>query len=230
MQQWRSCWNDSRGHPDTALAVDGCLIPIERPASNYEGFYDKKGIPGLNVQACVDARRLFRSVSIRAGSNNDQSMWNMSYIGIHLATLIPSGLIILADSGYKICRFMMTPYGTMGGRVELTQQEKNYNYWHSRSRIVVECSFGWLKNRFPILQRPLTRGTSCSQDRNAQTIICCMVLHNLFITFGDRDFIVDEVEDQESDECNDNDYLESEESRLAGLAKREAYAKFFMHS
>ena len=159
VDDWDNCWNnDGRGHPDVAFAVDGSLFEIERPARNYQGFYAKSGKPGLNVQACVDARRRFVSVSIRSGSNNDQSMWNMSFLGIRLPELIPAGLVVLADSGYKICRLMMTPFPTCNGRIVLTPEQVNYNYYHSRSRIVVECAFGWLKRRFPILKNPCSEG------------------------------------------------------------------------
>ena len=210
--------------------MDGTLIAIERPRKNYEGFYAKDGKCGLNVQGCVDGSRRFRSISIRSGSNNDQSMWNMSYLGIHLSTLIPAGLVVLGDSGYKLCSLMMTPFLTLGGRVTLTAQQTYYNFWHARSRIVVECSFGWLKKRFPILKMPLKRGTETSQEDNVRTILCCCVLHNMLIDYGNADYRPMEQEiahDDLMDVDDPVDYLTSSESVVRGKERRNRFMDYF---
>lgn len=65
------------GFPGVVGAIDGTLIKIPRPA-DYEGWYSRKNYPALNVQAVVDSTGYFRSLSIRAGSTNDQSLWNGS--------------------------------------------------------------------------------------------------------------------------------------------------------
>ncbi|KAG3077568.1 hypothetical protein PI124_g18724 [Phytophthora idaei] len=63
------------GFPDVVGAVDGTLVRIARPA-DFEGWYCRKDYPVVNVQAVVDYRGEFYSLSIRAGSTNDQSQWN----------------------------------------------------------------------------------------------------------------------------------------------------------
>ncbi|KAG3195895.1 hypothetical protein PC128_g8107 [Phytophthora cactorum] len=65
------------GFLDTIDAVDGALVRIARN-HDFEGWYYRNVFPGVNVQAVVDHRGLFRSISIRSGSNNDQSLWNGS--------------------------------------------------------------------------------------------------------------------------------------------------------
>ncbi|KAG3177389.1 hypothetical protein PC128_g16869 [Phytophthora cactorum] len=65
------------GFPDTIGAVDGTLVRIARP-HDFEGWYCRKNVPAVNVQAVVDQRGLFRSISIISGSNDDQSLWNSS--------------------------------------------------------------------------------------------------------------------------------------------------------
>ena len=67
------------GFPGVVGAVDGTLVRIMRP-HEFEGWYCRKNFPAVNVQAVVDHRGSFRSISIRAGSNNDQSLWNGSGI------------------------------------------------------------------------------------------------------------------------------------------------------
>lgn len=60
-------------------AIDGTLVPIQRP-KYLEGWYCRKMFPAVNVRAVVDHVGSFRSLSIRAGSNNDQSLWNGSAV------------------------------------------------------------------------------------------------------------------------------------------------------
>lgn len=65
------------GFPNVVGAIDGTLIEISRPR-DYKGWYCRKNYPAVNVQAMVDHLGLFRSISIRAGSTNDQTLWNGS--------------------------------------------------------------------------------------------------------------------------------------------------------
>ncbi|KAE9023914.1 hypothetical protein PF011_g3750 [Phytophthora fragariae] len=65
------------GFSEVVGAIDGTLIKIPRPR-DFEGWYCRKGFPAVNVQAIVDHKGAFRSLSIRAGSSNDQSLWNGS--------------------------------------------------------------------------------------------------------------------------------------------------------
>ncbi|KAE9285903.1 hypothetical protein PF008_g26795 [Phytophthora fragariae] len=65
------------GFSGVVEAIDGTLIRIPRP-SDFEGWYGRKGFPAVNAQAVVDHRGVFRSLSVRAGSTNDQSLWHGS--------------------------------------------------------------------------------------------------------------------------------------------------------
>ncbi len=57
--------------------MDGILVEIERPV-DFEGRYCRKGYPEINMQVVVDYRKKIRSLSIRPGSANDQSIFNRS--------------------------------------------------------------------------------------------------------------------------------------------------------
>ncbi|OWZ19810.1 hypothetical protein PHMEG_0005886 [Phytophthora megakarya] len=61
------------GFLDVVGAVNGTLIEVPR-YRDFEGWYCLKKFPAGNVQAIVDHRGYFRSISIQAGSNNDQSL------------------------------------------------------------------------------------------------------------------------------------------------------------
>ncbi|KAG4228079.1 hypothetical protein PC116_g23555 [Phytophthora cactorum] len=80
-------------------AVDRTLIAIPRP-HDFEGWYCRKGFPAVNVQAVVDHRGAFRSISIRAGSNNDQSLWNGAVRAPD--PLRPPGATIIPDIRFNL--------------------------------------------------------------------------------------------------------------------------------
>ncbi|KAE9053124.1 hypothetical protein PF007_g33034, partial [Phytophthora fragariae] len=66
--------------------------------------------PAVNVQVVVDHVGSFRSLSICAGSNNDQSLWNGSAVKKRLSTYVPAGRHLLGDAGYKLWNHLLTPY------------------------------------------------------------------------------------------------------------------------
>ncbi|CAN0048769.1 unnamed protein product, partial [Heterosigma akashiwo] len=51
----------------------------------------------------------------------------------------------------------------------------NYNYWQSRGRMPVECTFGIVKRRFPILMFPWTY----VPEKDMKTFVACCVVHNI---------------------------------------------------
>ena len=57
--------------------------------------------------------------------------------------------------------------------------EDNYNFFHSSSRISVECAFGEIDLRWGILWRPL----KFSLKHNLQVIDACLKLHNFIIDY-----------------------------------------------
>jgi hypothetical protein len=173
------------GFPGVVGTVDGTLIRIPRPA-DFEGWYCRKGFLAVNVQAVVDHRGAFRSLSIRAGSANDQSLWiggNSTYICIlinfltvltNFASHVPPGKHILGDAGYKVWGHLLAPYPEAAAA--RNHKMRRYNYRHSRTRIVVECTFGRVKNRFRIILGKLEQK---SATHITDVIVACCVLHNL---------------------------------------------------
>jgi hypothetical protein len=136
------------------------------------GWYSHKSYPALNVQAVVDDKKRFMSYSIRSGCQNDKQMFNKSIFGKTAHLHIPRGGVFLADAGYKLMSHIMTPYPIY---FQMPDEESNYNYLHSRSRIVVEMAFGLWKNRFQIFKRPLNWKKPEGMSR---MIEATMILHN----------------------------------------------------
>ncbi|KAG6955059.1 hypothetical protein JG688_00012060 [Phytophthora aleatoria] len=75
---------------------------------------------------------------------------------------------------------MLTPFPE--GEAVQDRRKRLYNYMHPKSRIVVECGFGRLKNRFRVLLGKLEQK---SADRVCKVIIGCAVLHNLLLLVKD---------------------------------------------
>jgi hypothetical protein len=132
------------------------------------------------MQATVDHQCRFMEYSLRPGSCSDKNVWTMSSLGQNASALVPPSRHLLGDAGYTLTNHLLIPYTIYDG---MPGDEKTYNYLHSRSRIVVERAFGFLKGRWRILKRTLNMKTpeSC-----ARTIVAAMVLHNLTIECGDE--------------------------------------------
>ena len=88
---------------------DGTIIRIKRP-EDVEGWYYRKLFPATNMQAVVDHRGRLMSYCLRPGSCNDQSVWNRSNFSRTFMTSILTGYHILADGGYSIRPWLITPY------------------------------------------------------------------------------------------------------------------------
>ena len=137
--------------PDACLAVDGTLLEIERP-HDYEGWYCRKGYPAINVQGVVDYKRRFRSYAMWPGAENDKGVFNRSEFGRTIHQQLPLYKVIVADAGYQLFSHCLTPYDIDDN---MPADERNYNYLHSCTRIVVENAFGMLKNRCRRFKAPL---------------------------------------------------------------------------
>ena len=77
---------------------------------------------------------------------------------------------MLGDEIFPLKKWLMRPFP---GR-NATEEEKIYNYRHSRARRVIENSFGILTARWRIFQKPI-RGTVANVERY---ILACLALHN----------------------------------------------------
>lgn len=116
---------------------------------------------------------------------NDQSVWNGSLLSGYVMASLPSQYHLIADSGYKLTRCMITPYPVEEALV--SRQMRRFNYVHARTRNPVECAFGIWKNRWRILQGPLRNP---SNDAIAHLVVACMTLHNMLIDAKDTTHII----------------------------------------
>ena len=81
--------------------------------------------------------------------------------------------VILGDSGYGLSSWLITPL--LCG--EHNHAEHRFNCAHRRTRCVVECAFGVLKQRFACLTKLRLTPTFA-----AQVIITCCIFHNISLS------------------------------------------------
>ncbi|KAJ1110437.1 hypothetical protein NDU88_007788 [Pleurodeles waltl] len=95
-------------------------------------------------------------------------------VGFAIASVsLTFGVADLCNSGYPNLSWLLTPV-----RNPRTKVEERYNEAHGRTRRIIECTFGLLKDRLRCLH--LTGGSLYySRKKVCQIIVACCMLHNL---------------------------------------------------
>ncbi|XP_045213390.2 putative nuclease HARBI1 [Mercenaria mercenaria] len=92
--------------------------------------------------------------------------------------------LLLGDSGYPCRSYLMTPYMNIQ-----TAAQERYNIALTRTRVIIEQTFGVLKRRFPCLSYGLRTETTSAP----KVTVACVVLHNFGMERGDiLERVVDE--------------------------------------
>ena len=149
LQTAKDAWQAKEGlqFPCVIGALDCTHVKITKPAvPQGDEYINRKGQATLNVQATCSADEVFTSVDATwPGSVHDSRVWKNSSVATFMERS-RSDTILLADKGYGIAPWLMTPYVPAA-----TPQETTYNRIHTRERVIIERCFGQLKRRFPIL-------------------------------------------------------------------------------
>jgi len=93
--------------------------------------------------------------------------------------LFPGDTFIIGDSAYASLSWLVPPFRDNG---HLTPQQKDFNFLHSSTRIVVERAFGYLKGRF---RRIKYFNEYRQMPFITNTIVCACILHNYCIDEND---------------------------------------------
>lgn len=125
--------------------------------------------------AFVDASSRFLSVSVRcASSSHDSTLFGCSNLG---KKILAGGLgdkwVIVGDDAFTCCGNVITPFA----RHTLNSRQRNYNYFCSLLRQVVECAFGRWKQKWGVLWRPLL----VDAENISAVLMCTCHLHNFCI-------------------------------------------------
>lgn len=189
-----------QGFPNCIGAIDGSHIYIASPSNTIVAADHRNRNKSFSIllQAVVDSRCYFTSVNTGPpGSLHDSAHFKSSELyrkveegimgGFHDDPLTwPSSLpfppYIVADKGYPLLSWCITPFklGPMG--VALSREEVWFNRKHSSTRMSVERGFGILKARF----KEIGTKSSLKLDFIPTVVHSCCVLHNILLASKDR--------------------------------------------
>jgi len=168
-------------------AFDGYLLRIsKRSIGKRSGvkdpikYYCRKGFYAINCQVCCDADRKVTSVSMLCpGAVPDRlaHLKGSMYRSIETVRLPPKYHFV-GYNAYPASDQMLTPCNRQQLRHDVRGRMDNYNFYLSQLRINIECCFGMIIEKFPILQTVLLTpklSTAC------KTFMVCCIIHNLCI-------------------------------------------------
>ena len=133
-----------------------------------------KGKYGLNLQGVCDHIQRFTSIWILhpgLSSNFLSFIRSSLYRSLQVPSYLYPGLVIFGDLAYVNNSYMVTPYKNV--RVG---ERDNFNFFHSQLCINIECAFGQLVHRWPILCRPLSANIGVKKQIALVHALCS--LHN----------------------------------------------------
>lgn len=128
-------------------AIDG---PTKAPGANQDAYIIRKGFHSVVLQAVCDHRMFFTDCFVGyPGSTHDARVLENSDLCDRVLesvdTMFPNSTYLLGDSAYPLSPWLMTPYKDTG---HLSARQRNYNFLHSSTRMVIERAFALLKGRF----------------------------------------------------------------------------------
>lgn len=165
--------------PGCVGAIDGSHIPIIAPMNSPNSYINRKGFHSMLLQAVCDSNYLFMDCYTgEAGSIHDNCLFRRSPLSRNLFDRVDNRYHLLGDSAYTLSNSMMVPYKDNG---HLTNVQRNYNTVHSKTRVVIEQAYAFLKGRF----RRLKLLETVRLDLMPAVIMAGCVLHNVCILNGD---------------------------------------------
>ncbi|XP_017470166.1 PREDICTED: putative nuclease HARBI1 [Rhagoletis zephyria] len=133
------------GFPKSIRCIDGTHIRISPLSERKDDYIARKGHITLVMQSIRDERRKFINVFVGfPGSSHDSWVLQNSPVYNNLTTLC-GDYYLLGDSAYPCSDCIITPFKDNG---HLTRDQKYFNKQLSKCRILIEHSFGILKQRF----------------------------------------------------------------------------------
>ena len=193
-------FQSKQGFPNCIGAIDGSHIYVSAPTNTIVAADHRNRYKSFSIllQGVVDAKCYFTSINTGPpGSLHDSAHFKSTELyrkvdegimgGFHDDPLTwGTGLsfppYIVADRGYPLLSWCITPFkmGPMG--LALTREEAWFNRKHSSTRMSVERGFGILKSRF----KEIGTKSSLKLDFLPTVVHACCVLHNILLASKDR--------------------------------------------
>lgn len=169
-------------------AMDGIAIRIYCPSfsdvPDPVNYWCQKGFYALNVQAICDSskRILWVSTGHKGSTHDSTAFFETSLYDLLWECadwLFSNGLFLIGDSAYALLSFFLIPFES--NVTEPGSPQDGFNFWHSNSRIRIECAFGEIIMRWGIFWRPLRfKLSNCGDIINA-----ALLLHNFLVNERD---------------------------------------------
>ena len=137
------------GFPNVLGAIDGTHVAIKSPTVNEHLYVNRHQRHSINVQAVCDANMLFTDVVAKfPGATHDSYMFASSALGQKMEQSGGEEGYLLGDSGYALRPWMITSFDQAAANIP---EKAAFNKIHSKTRGVIERSFGILKSRFRLV-------------------------------------------------------------------------------
>ena len=177
-------FQEKSNFPGVVSAVDGCHIPFQAPSNAEIAYRNFKKFHSFVLMAAVLPDRKFSYIFTGyPGSSHDSYVFQRSSLFKNLEENCADHFDqkryhLVGDSAFVLKPWLLSPYKR--SPTGLTQSQKRFNYKLSSTRIVVENSFGDLKNRFRRTQK-----INATISKAVNIVTTCCVIHNICITNGD---------------------------------------------
>lgn len=174
--------------PHCVGSMDGKHIVIESPPHSGTEYYNYKKTFSIVLLAVVDSHYKFTYVDIGCqgrisdgGVFNNSLLWHKicrNEVNFPMACPLPGTTnnidvpyVFLADGAFALSTHVLKPYP---GNHEIGSPKRIFNQNLSRSRVVVENTFGILTSVFRIFRRPINLIIETVKD----ITMTCVLLHN----------------------------------------------------
>jgi len=166
-----------------AGALDGSHVLVSPPLADEAAYVNRHHSHLINVLCVAGPQRQILYINAsQTGRNHDSRVLQESTLWETFETrgqLPFPGAVLLGDSAYPLKEWLITPF--LGDPIDPGRQR--FNLSHSRTRCLIEQTFGLLKNRFSCLKTGLRVKDMALA---AKIIVACAVLHNLCIMHGEQ--------------------------------------------
>src|SRR6266496_2442104 len=169
-----------------------------RNASNKdpEVYFTRKKYYAIHCQGIVNDREIFISFDVSwPESVHDAQVFRNSSFYKNYFQLIQEDDYLLGDSAYPISPFLISPFKDLS-----SQNQKDFNRFHSSHQVVVENAFGRLKARFGML-----RDLDIKTVRMGILFACCAIILHNFLEMN-----MDIWDDDLDDDTDDIDEIDDE--------------------
>lgn len=155
-EEWKTIeagFNTKWNFPTCYGSIDGKHVEIRAPSNSGSEFFNYKKTSSIILLAIVDHNYCFSYINVGASGNaSDGGVFKNCSIHEQLENgLLPEDGVIVGDAAFPLKTYLLKPYPG----VNLSAEEKIFNYRLSRARRIVENAFGILVSRFRIFEKAI---------------------------------------------------------------------------